>query len=30
MDESSMDVGRLRTLMGRTAENIKRLIESEL
>jgi Polyketide cyclase / dehydrase and lipid transport len=29
MDESSMDVGRLRTLMERTARNIKRLAESE-
>ncbi len=29
MNESSMDVGRLRTLMERTARNIKRLVESE-
>lgn len=29
MDESSMDVGRLRTLMERGARNIKRLVESE-
>jgi hypothetical protein len=29
MDESSMDVGRLRTLMDRSARNIKRLVESE-
>ncbi|MFN2589261.1 MAG: SRPBCC family protein [Actinomycetota bacterium] len=29
MDESSMDVGRLRMLMERTAGNIKRLVESE-
>lgn len=29
MDESSMDVDRLRTLMERSARNIKRLAESE-